>query len=160
MDDLMDSPFRQLGLVIPSPSGPDTHRFALGDKPFLVDEVIVYSALDYLLKTDSNSKTITTTRLTSDSGSPGRIFKISEDRINSALENCVQYIDGLAIASPAGATQLVVNGDIHVVAHKLLSKLFKGSKASVKRSRLSIIGLEATFSNIDNQIQFSKGKVS
>lgn len=160
IDDLMDSPFRQLGLVIPSPTGPDTHRFALGEKPFLVDEVIVYSALDYLLKTDSNSRTITITRLTSDSGSPGRLFKVSEDRINSALESCVQTIDGLAIASPTGATQLVVDGDIHVIAHKVLSQLYKGSKTSAKRARLSVIGLEATTSRIDDQLPFSKGKAS
>ena len=160
IDDLMDSPFRQLGLVIPSPSGPDTHRFVLGEKPFLTDEVIMYSALDYLLKTDSNSKTITTTRLTSDSGSPGRIFKISEEKINSALENCAKTIEGIDIASPAGATQLVVDGDIHAIAHDLLSQLFTGSKSSVKRARLSVIGLEATSTKIDEQIPFSKGKAS
>ena len=160
IDDLMDSPFRQLGLVIPSPSGADTHRFVLGEKPFLTDEVIVYAALDYLLKTDSNSKTITTTRLTSDSGSPGRIFKVSEERINSALENCAQTIDGLDIASPAGATQLVVDGDIHAIAHNLLGQLFKGSKSSVKRARLSVIGLEATSTQVGEQIPFSKGKAS
>ena len=160
IDDLLDSPFRQLGLVIPSPSGPDTHRFVLGEKPFLTDEVIMYSALDYLLKTDSNSKTITTTRLTSDSGSPGRIFKISEEKINSALENCAKTIEGIDIASPAGATQLVVDGDIHAIAHDLLSQLFTGSKSSVKRARLSVIGLEATSTKIDEQIPFSKGKAS
>ena len=160
IDDLMDSPFRQLGLVIPSPSGPDTHRFVLGEKPFLTDEVIMYAALDYLLKTDSNSKTITTTRLTSDSGSPGRIFKVSEEKINSALENCAKTIEGIDIASPAGATQLVVDGDIHAIAHVLLSQLFTGSKSSVKRARHSVIGLEATSTKIDEQIPFSKGKAS
>jgi hypothetical protein len=85
---------------------------------------------------------------------------VSEDRINSALENCVQTIDGLKIASPAGATQLVIDGDIHAIAHKLLIQLFKGSKASVKRARLSVIGMEAITSKIDDQIPFSKGKAS
>jgi hypothetical protein len=160
IDDLMDSPFRQLGLVIPSPSGPDTHRFALGEKPFLVDEIIVYAALDYLLKNDSNSKTITTTRLTSDSGSPGRIFKISEDRINSALESCVQTIDGLDIASPAGATQLVVDGEINVIAHRVLNQLYRLTKTSAKRGRLSVVGIEATSSTLSNQLPFAKGKAS
>lgn len=160
IDDLMDSPFRQLGLVIPSPSGPDTHRFALGEKPFLLDEVIVYSALDYLLKTDSNSKTITTTRLTSDSGSPGRIFKISEERINIAIENCVRTIEGLQIASPAGATQLVVDGDIHKIAYKVISQLYKGSKNSAKRANLSVIGHEATTSKFADELPFSKGRAS
>jgi Protein of unknown function (DUF4007) len=160
IDDLMDSPFKQLGLVIPSPSGPDTHRFALGEKPFLTDEVILYAALDYLLKTDSNSKTITTTRLTSDSGSPGRIFKISEDRINQALENCVQMVQGLEIASPAGATQLVLDDNIHDIAHRTLSNLYRGAKASVKRSRLSVVGFEATNSEYFNQLSFAKGQAS
>jgi len=160
IDDLMDSPFRQLGLVIPSPSGPDTYRFTLGDKPFLVDEIIVYAALDYLLRTDSNSKTITTTRLASDTGSPGRIFKVSEDKINKAVEKCVQTIDELDIASPAGATQLVVNGDIHSIAHKVLNQLFKESKKSAKRESFSLIGPNATSSQVSNQLPFSKGKAS
>lgn len=160
IDDLMDSPFRQLGLVIPSPSGPDTHRFALGEKPYLTDEVIVYAAIDYLLKTDSNSKTITTTRLTSDSGSPGRLFKISEDRINLALENCVQKIEGIEIASPAGATQLVIDGEINLIAHKVLSQLFKASKASAKRLRLAVVGYQATETEDLNQLPFAKGKAS
>ena len=85
---------------------------------------------------------------------------MSEDRINSALQSCVETIDGLDIASPAGATQLVVDGDIHVIAHKILSQLFKGSKSSAKRARLSVIGLEATSSKINDQIPFSKGKAS
>ena len=85
---------------------------------------------------------------------------MSEDRINSALENCVQTIEGLDIASPAGATQLVIDGDIYVIAHKVLSQLFKGSKTAAKRARLQIIGPEATTSKIDDQIPFLKGKAS
>ena len=160
IDDLMDSPFRQLGLVIPSPAGPNTHRFALGEKPYLADEVIVYSALDYLLKTDSNSKTITTTRLTSDSGSPGRIFKISEEEISKAIERCAKYVSSLKIASPAGTTQLVADGDINEIAHQVLAKLYKSSKSSAKRTRLSIVGQDATSSNGEYLLPFSKGKAS
>jgi hypothetical protein len=160
IDDLMDSPFRQLGLVIPSPSGPDAFRFALGEKPFLTDEVIVYASLDYLARTDSNSKTITTTRLTSDSGSPGRLFKISEERLNTALENCVTYVDGLEIASPAGATQLVVDGDINEIALLTLQHLYKVNKSSVKRIHGPVIGLDALASEQELSFSLTRGKAS
>ena len=85
---------------------------------------------------------------------------MSEERINSALENCVQTVDGLDIASPAGATQLVFDGDICAIAHNVLSQLFKGSKTSEKRTRLSVIGLEATTSKIDDEMPVSKVKAS
>jgi hypothetical protein len=160
IDDLMDSPFRQLGLVIPSPSGPDAFRFALGEKPFLTDEVIVYASLDYLARTDSNSKTITTTRLTSDSGSPGRLFKISEERINTALENCVAYIECLEIASPAGATQLVVDGDINAIALLTLQHLYKVNKTLVKKISGPVVGLGALASEQALPLTLTRGKAS
>ena len=160
IDDLMDSPFRQLGLVIPSPSGPDSFRFALGEKPYLTDEVIVYASLDYLARTDSNSKTITTTRLTSDTGSPGRLFKISEERINIALENCVVNVDGLEMASPAGATQLVIDGDIQEIALLVLQQLYKVSRTSLKKIEGPVVGRGA-FAD-ENELAFSseRGKAS
>ena len=143
VDDLMDSPFRQLGLVIPSPSGPDAYRFALGDKPYLSDEIIIYAALDYLARTDSNSRTITTTRLTSDSGSPGRLFKIGEERINLALVNCVEVVEGLEMASPAGATQLVVDADINVIAVRTLQRLYNINADLLNSIQVPLVGLGA-----------------
>ena len=143
VDDLMDSPFRQLGLVIPSPSGPDSFRFALGEKPYLSDEVIIYASLDYLARTDSNSRTITTTRLTSDSGSPGRLFKIGEERINTALVNCVVNVEGLEMASPAGATQLVVDGDINVIAIRTLQRLYNINEDLISIIPGPLVGYDA-----------------
>ena len=160
IDDLLDSPFRQLGLVLPSPAGNDSYRFALEEKPFLTDEVILFSALDYLLRTDPHGKTITTTRLTSDSGSPGRIFKIGEDRITSALENCATSVPGIAIASPAGATQLVVDGEINSIGHKLLNRLYKVNKANSKRNKLKVFGVDSTTFNLNQEISFEEGIAS
>ena len=160
IDDLMDSPFRQLGLVTPSPSGPDAFRFALGEKPYLSDEVIVYAALDYLARTDSNSNTITTTRLTSDSGSPGRLFKISEERINIALVNSVANVDGLEMASPAGATQLVVDGDINEIAIRTLQLLYNANEELVSAAQGPLVGLGAVASLQEMPSALTSGKAS
>ena len=143
VDDLMDSPFRQLGLVISSPSGPDSFRFALGEKPYLSDEVIVYASLDYLARTDPNSRTITTTRLMSDSGSPGRLFKIGEERINTALMNCVAKVEGLEMASPAGATQLVVDGDTNLIAVRTLQRLYNINEDLTSVIQTPLVGVDA-----------------
>jgi len=160
VDDLMDSPFRQLGLVIPSPSGPDAFRFALGEKPYLTDEVIIYASLDYLARTDANSRTITTTRLTSDSGSPGRLFKIGEDRINTALLNCVLKVEGLEMASPAGATQLVVDGDINEIAMRTLQNLYGLKEDRINALGGPILGLEASVLSQELPFDFKETKAS
>lgn len=79
LDDLLDSPFRELGLIQPAPAGRATYRFARGAKPGLASLAITYTCLDYLAATDPDSRTVCLTRLASDSGSPGRLEYGPED---------------------------------------------------------------------------------
>src|SRR5262245_27563248 len=48
LDELLDSPFRELGLIQPAPAGRNTYRFVRGDKPGLPAAAITYACLDYL----------------------------------------------------------------------------------------------------------------
>jgi len=111
LDDLLDSPFRDLGLIATAPTQSNRFRFVVGDKPGLSAAAITYAALDFMRRTDPDSSTVSLTRLTSDPGSPGRIMKLSERTILAALERSVASVSGLAIANPAGATQLAVDKD-------------------------------------------------
>jgi hypothetical protein len=131
IDDLMDSPFRQLGLLSTSPASDESYRFVIGDKPFLSDLLIAFFCIDFIAVNDPNSKTVTTTRLSSDGGSPGRLLKIPESKLLGALENVCTQINSLTIASPAGASQLILNKPPQAIATQLLNRIYKESKKSV-----------------------------
>lgn len=109
IDDLLDSPFRELGLVVPSPTAAHTHRFVRGSKPTLPSAVIAYVCLDYMARTEGAARSVSLSRLTSDPGSPGRLLKLTEDTILEALEIESAHHEGLQLASPGGASQLVID---------------------------------------------------
>lgn len=109
LDDLLDSPFRELGLVLPAPGGRNSYRFIRGPKPGLTDTAIIYACLDFMTRDRQLSSTVT--RLAVDPGSPGRIFKLSEDDIVAAAETVTSRVGGLSLARPAGTNQLVISGD-------------------------------------------------
>lgn len=109
LDELLDSPFRELGIIRPAPAGRDTYRFVRGAKPGLSAAAITYACLDYLAITDPDSRTASLTRLSSDPGSPGRLMKLTEDVIQSALEDTARGVAGIRMAAPAGVTQLVLD---------------------------------------------------
>jgi hypothetical protein len=138
----MDSPFRQLGLISGSPAGEDSYRFVIGEKPFLSDLLIAYCCIDFIATNDPNSKTVTTTRLASDGGGPGRLLKISESKILEALESSCEQISSITIASPAGASQLVLNKAPQVVAEEILRKIYKVSSKK-KVLNVPVVGFEA-----------------
>jgi hypothetical protein len=142
IDDLMDSPFRQLGLLSGSPAGADSYRFVIGEKPFLSDLIIAYCCIDFIASNDPNSKTVTTTRLASDGGGPGRLLKISESKILEALESSCDQVSSITIASPAGASQLVLSKAPQVVAEEILSKIYKVSSKK-KGLNIPVVGFDA-----------------
>lgn len=150
IDDLMDSPFRQLGLLTSSPAGPEVYRYVIGDKPFLSDLLITYCALDFLAINDPSSKTITTTRLSADSGSPGRILKITEYQIFSALEAVAHEIKGITVASPAGTSQLVLEDSTQEIAGRILLKIYNATKGDLKKFAVGIVGESARSINLNS----------
>lgn len=130
LDELLDSPFRDLGLIVPSPGADKQYRFIRGSKQLLSDTAIIYACLDFM-KADRQS-TATVTRLAVDPGSPGRLFKISEEDIVAAAESVSGRVGGISIARPAGANQLVVQSDIDLALLALMSSHHKGRGAVVR----------------------------
>ena len=134
LDDLLDSPFRELELIVPSGLGDHHFRFALGAKATLPAEVLTFACLDYMARTDPHSSSATISRLTSDPGSPGRLFKLSEQSLLDALERGTTHDPSVSIAAPGGSPQLLVDGPASDRAERLLASYYKarGSRASLK----------------------------
>lgn len=124
IDDLMDSPFRSLDAISPSPAGEGHFRLSLGRKPHLTDLVILYSSIDFMVTSDSNSHSVTSTRLARDSGSPGRLFKISEEEIIQNLESACAKVKSCALVAPAGTTQLMIRESHEKSAREILDQLY------------------------------------
>jgi hypothetical protein len=120
IDDLLDSPFREIGLIVPSPTASHTHRFVRGLKPTLASPVIAYACLDYMARSEGTSRAVSLSRLTADPGSPGRLFKLTEDAILEALEVEVLNHEALQLASPGGASQLIVDANPAETAQALM----------------------------------------
>lgn len=113
LDDLLDCPFRDLRMLESVWGDARRYRFVIGPKSTLPPEILVYSCLEYLSATDSNARTSTISRLISGSGSPGRVFKLTEDALTAALELYRKEHDGVWLTTSAGVVQLAVDGDPH-----------------------------------------------
>src|SRR5690606_3217011 len=108
LDDLLDSPFRELQIIQPSPGSRKSYRFVRGEKKSMSPAAIAYACLDYMEKHDRGNRTVSSTRLTLDPGSPGRLMKITEQEIVDALDAASREAGGFQIARPTGSRRLVV----------------------------------------------------
>jgi len=121
LDDYLDSPFGALELIRHSPGNAnENYRFARGAKRSLSAAAITYACLDFMSREGNNVRTISTSRLAMEPGSPGRIFKIDEQDLADAIEESSQAVTGLSIARPAGSRQLAVEADPALIALAVL----------------------------------------
>jgi len=134
LDDLLDSPFRELGLVIPSGLGGNAYRFVLGSKPSLPPEIVTFACLDYMATTDPHARSASVTRLTADPGSPGRLFKLNEQVLLEALEVGVQSSRSMDIAAPGGAPQIIIREEPATVAQEVLSTFYEMKRSTKSRT--------------------------
>lgn len=122
IDDFIDSPFRELGLIRPTPDfEKNSYRIVKGAKPTLPAAAITYTCLDYLSNCTDGSRTMTLTRLTTDPGSPGRLLKLTEQDIVEAIEKSATVVGDLRLARPAGSQQLAIDAPARDVALALLA---------------------------------------
>ena len=129
IDDLLDCPLRELGLIAKS-AATGRYRFTMGAKPALPVAVVAHAALDCAAHTDPASKTALLSRLASEPGSPGRVFKLTEDELADALGLAAADSQGsLALASPAGAAQLAWKGDPVTLGTEVLDRYFDQSSS-------------------------------
>src|SRR5262245_22177620 len=77
IDDLVDSPLRELGLLRCTDPRQRVYRFVGGPKPTLPPEIAAYAALDYLDRSDERAHTATLSRLAGEPGGPGRVFRLT-----------------------------------------------------------------------------------
>ncbi len=134
LDDLLDCPFRELGLL--ETVWDDTHRyrFVIGAKPTLPDEIVSYACLEYLAATDPGARTSTLSRLALSPGGPGRVFKLAEEALAKALEHYGTTQNGVWLTSAAGVLQVAVDGDPRRQAVEALRAYYRRAGHQVEGS--------------------------
>ncbi len=140
LDELLDSPFREIGLIQPAPTGRNTYRFVRGEKPGLSAAAITYACLDYLATTDPDSRTATLTRLSADPGSPGRLMKLTQETIQDALEEIARKVTDIRLATPAGITQLALSAAPAHAAKTVLCLYYSERRPAVQRPDTDVAG--------------------
>ena len=110
VDDFLDSPFRDLGLLTQSTLTKGDFRFEYGPKTGLSPSMALAICLDFVARTTPDARTVTVGRLVSDQGSPGRLLKLSEQALSDLLVKATQlHPDIVSLSSPTGSTQLNIN---------------------------------------------------
>lgn len=95
--EFLESPLRRLRLIEHS----DTYgfyRFNVGPKLSLPSEIITHACLDFAWRIRSLSNSISVRRLAEEPGTPGRVFKIAESEILTALRQQARKRPDLRLA--------------------------------------------------------------
>lgn len=103
-EDSFDSPLVELGLL--QALGRDTYRFAKGPQPTLPDAILTYALLDYWQQHGLEQQTLGFETLLHGRGSPGSVFKLTENALAERLEQ-LPAATGLRFDDTAGMRQLL-----------------------------------------------------
>lgn len=113
-EDLLDCPFRELGLlesVADSSQKSRVWRFTDVARASLPSRVIAYACLDFAATTVAGAGSISLARLANEPGSPGRAFHLREADISAALAEVCELRAELDITEAAGHRSLVFRND-------------------------------------------------
>ena len=105
----LDSPLVELGLV--QGTGRDLYRFVRGPQPTLPDAVLTYALTDYWQYRAAEQQTVGFETLLHGKGSPGAVFKLSENALAERLER-LPALSGLRFDDTAGMRQLLRTGEL------------------------------------------------
>lgn len=120
VEDALDSPFRDLGLIVPSQLAQGCYRVVLGPKPSLPQAAVAVACLEFLEATESAATSMSISRLANDENSPGKAMKLSSESIVEMLSG----FESLRLTNSAGIQQLVVECDPLSVRSAILDDYF------------------------------------
>ena len=122
-EETIESPFRDLGLLVLGTADSSRWRFAYGNKTGLTDGIVAFAALDFLSR-EANHGTHTISRLALDPNSPGLVLRINEARIANALATASSNDSQFEVVAPAGVRQLALRATPAELALKVLASEF------------------------------------
>ncbi len=118
MEDYLDCPLRQLHMI--KQSSRDTMRFVFGKKYGVSPLITAFACLDFIARSDIKSKNVSLSRLATEAGSIGNIFKINENDLLDLLSNACDISDSIKLQNINGAQHLVFDS-IEEASKEILS---------------------------------------
>ncbi len=142
LDDVLDCPFRELGLLVPVPRAEGrTYRFVVGPKATLPPAIAAFASLDFMARTDGSARTVTVSRLATEPGGPGRTFKLTEGALSDLLEEASDSLPHLNLVAPGGVSQLTFDVDATQAANDVLSHYFETDGDTRQTAERLVAGL-------------------
>lgn len=131
IEDYLDCPFRQMRMVMQD--GRDTMRFVFGRKGGMTPEITAFACLDFAHRAGIKSKSISVTRLATEPGSVGNVFKIGENELGDMLREACRAADS-RLDTINGALHLVFD-DAESDAERMLGMAYGRTGFEIPRQR-------------------------
>jgi hypothetical protein len=121
IDDSLDAPLRQLGLLASLPG--QKRRFRFQSPAWIAPEIVLYCCADYLVNIQHSASTVTLARLLQEVNSPGRMLKLREEQLIRLLADAAlsEWID---INDSIGTIQVVLKTDLEAIRCQVLQKYY------------------------------------
>ncbi len=126
-EDSIDCPFTELQLLTNYKEG-NHFSFNVGSKINLPSHIITATCLDYISSIGHTSKTVLLSRLCYEIGSPGQVFKLSEENIYNAIEEVAEEEKNINLSETAGLVQLVISKSPNELSENLLNHYYSRVK--------------------------------
>lgn len=128
VEDLLDSPFRELGILEAVPSGDSRQwRFAANPRLPVPPAVVGYACLDYMDRHDINGQ-LSTARLAQEPGAVGRALRLSEPALVEALDLICATTDSIRLTESLGQRALVADGPPALLADAIIGEHYQSTK--------------------------------
>ena len=132
MEDYLDCPFRQLRMI--KQNSPKTIRFVFGKKYGISPAVTAFACLDFIDRLSIKSKTVSISRLATEAGGIGNIFKIHENELAEMLGSVCDEYDLLSMQNINGAQHLVLGESAKKISSDMLTKIYRKKKNSIPKT--------------------------
>ncbi len=130
LDDLLDCPFRELGLLEPVEGHLRTHRFVSGPK-YTLPPLIAASTVCEYLATEAVGTTVEVAVLANEPGGPGQAFRLPTLALGDVLSAAAVVEPRLRVTSVAGSLQLIVDADPVVLSEELIEQHYRDPACSM-----------------------------
>lgn len=132
MEDSVDSPFAELGLIRPVPGDSREWRITMGPKRDLPDDIVAYTCLDYAELVKTEAKVLSVAGLARNEGSPGRALALNETALGDALARYSEQ-GVIELTHAAGNRQLVLPAAPAHIRKAILNCYYEGQQGKGRR---------------------------
>ncbi|HUY49150.1 MAG TPA: DUF4007 family protein [Streptosporangiaceae bacterium] len=130
-EDLVDCPFRELGLLEAATGRNRVWRFTDSARASLPSRVVAYACLDYASRHNNAEGSVTLARLANEPGAPGRAFRLREPDIAAALDEVARLHAGVSVTDAVGQRSLVSHSDPGTLAWEILDAHYGNARDRV-----------------------------